>query len=422
MSISWDDQKELRIVKGSLGQRYELIEHLGRGAYGMVYKIKDRILERECALKILNMEKFDTHDDKEDAKKRFIKEARTYAKCENFSIVPIYDVGGEITIPYLIMKYIKGKSLKKILKERTKLGLNEIIKIAGHILPALEYIHSMGLVHRDLKPANIMIEEETERSILIDFGIVKDLETLGGTKSGIIIGTPYYMAPEQFSGLYKVGPKSDIYSFGVALYEMLTGEVPFKGEKAAIIMYEHLSEPVPDVRKKNPDLPMGIENIIFKAMAKKPNDRFKSARNFLNDLSQIEETRKMIIKGDEKEKEIEKIQGIKPDDEKKEKIPGKIELRQKDKEEIEKIKKKKDVELKVSKEDEREKIKEEEKKEVEKVLIKPERKSKRKAIKDFKIYVLGIIVITVITAFFVFDPLGIMQGKDKVKINYTENI
>jgi serine/threonine protein kinase len=140
--------------------------------------------------------------------------------------VPIYDVGGENTIPYLIMKYIKGKSLKKILKERTKLGLNEIMKIAGHILPAPGYIQSKDLIHRDLKLANILIEDETERSILIDFGIVKDLDTLGGTKSGIIIGTPYYMAPEQFSGLYKVGPKSDIYSFRVALYEMLTGRSP----------------------------------------------------------------------------------------------------------------------------------------------------------------------------------------------------
>ncbi len=307
LSISWDDHKELKIVKDSLKHRYELIDYLGGGGFGKVFKLKDKKLGRECALKVLNIDKLDESSDDERKKNkiRFIREAKAYAKCTDPNIAPIFDIGDEDTFPYFIMEYVKGSCLEDIIAEKSYLSFTKVLKISGGVLSALECIHQQDLIHRDIKPANIMIDKESGHSKIIDFGIAKDL-TSSLTSSQKRFGSPYYMAPEQFIDSSKVTLKSDIYSFGVVLYEMLAGEVPFKGKNELEIMYGHLDKPVPNIRKKNPELPEGIEKIIFKAMAKEPEDRYKNAGEFRDAIRQIDETNKRI----EKDKEVVEVKPV----------------------------------------------------------------------------------------------------------------
>jgi len=298
MSISWDDHKELKIIKDSLMSRYDLLEYLGGGGFGKVFKFYDKSLERECALKVLNIDKLNESREKErkEKKDRFIKEAKAYAKCKHPNIVPIFDIGGEETFPYFTMEYVEGESLKNVIAEKCRLSLTDVLKISEGILSALECIHRHGLVHRDIKPGNIMIEKESGRSIIIDFGAAKDLN-LSSTSGGIGFGTAFYMATEQFRDSSKITSQTDIYSLGVVLYEMLTGEVPFDGKEYGEVMYGHLHKPVPNIREMNPKLPVGFKDIIFKAMAKKPKDRYANARDFRNALRKIDETQKWIAKG-----------------------------------------------------------------------------------------------------------------------------
>ncbi len=298
MSISWDDHKELKIIKDSLMSRYDLLEYLGGGGFGKVFKFYDKSLERECALKVLNIDKLNESREKErkEKKDRFIKEAKAYAKCKHPNIVPIFDIGGEETFPYFTMEYVEGESLKNVIAKKCRLSLTDVLKISEGILSALECIHRHGLVHRDIKPGNIMIEKESGRSIIIDFGAAKDL-SLSSTSGGIGFGTAFYMAAEQFRDSSKITSQTDIYSLGVVLYEMLTGEVPFDGKEYGEVMYGHLHKPVPNIREMNPKLPAGFKDIIFKAMAKKPKDRYENAREFRNALRKIDETQKWIAKG-----------------------------------------------------------------------------------------------------------------------------
>jgi serine/threonine protein kinase len=427
-----DSDSILKAVLKKLGKKYEYKKSLGGGGYSNVYLIRHTIFLEEHALKImdyhyirqkLKKENIDNYKKAfNEIKIRFMNEARFYKRINHPNIVEIHDIDmiedekENIEIPYIIMDYIEGSSLDRILKGEAPIELRRVLRISQNVLDALETIHKEKVIHRDIKPANIMIKERTGEAILIDFGLAKDkLNETTLTSSGVTMGTPPYMSPDQFRNPKNIDYTTDIYSFGVVLYEMLTGEFPFGGEKDKII-YGHLLKEPPNVRDKNPDLPVGIEDIIYKAMAKEPQQRYKSAGEFRKALNQVEETQKMISKENGKDMGTEKIEIIKPEDEKKEKKPGKIVLRQKDKEEIEKRKKIKDVELKVSKEDEREKIKEEEKD------IKQERKSKKKPIKYFIISALLITFIAAIVTFIVFDPFGIIPGKSKVKIDYSEKI
>lgn len=287
MAICWEDHIELKILKKRLSEKFDLLDYLGKGGFGKVFKLRDRSLNRKCALKILNIfELAENSDEKrEESKQRFLKEARALAKCKHQNIVSIYDISGEDTFPYLIMEYIEGMNLGSLLKKEEILEFDEIIKISEVILPALEYIHTNGLIHRDLKPDNIIVEKGTGRIVIIDFSIARDI--VGGTKISdisFIPGTPFYMAPEQFKNI--VVPDIDIYSYGVILYQMLTGEVPFKGKLLEIIQ-GHLTEAVPEVRKKNPQAPRGIQAIIEKAMAKESEYRYAKAADLLNDLKKL---------------------------------------------------------------------------------------------------------------------------------------
>jgi serine/threonine protein kinase len=288
-SLNWEDHIELRILKENLSERFEMLGYLGGGGFGKVFRLKDKILERECALKVLSFHEFLPLDEKsrEENRMRFKRETRSFAKCEHPNIIPIYDIGGEDDIPYVIMKYIEGKTLKAIISQKGKLEITEVIKISQEVLSGLGYMHQNRLLHRDLKPANIMVEEGTGRVVLLDSYIVRGLNLATSYEDYALFGNHFYISPEQLTDFGKLGPQIDIYSFGVILYEMLTGEVPFEGSPSEVIR-KHVAESIPDVRLKNPNLPRGIEKIISKAMAKKPKDRYRNAQEFLDDLKKFE--------------------------------------------------------------------------------------------------------------------------------------
>jgi serine/threonine protein kinase/FixJ family two-component response regulator len=299
--LNWVDHPELKILKEKLSARYEPMEYLGGGGFCKVFRVKDKNLERECALKVLNFHRFNElrERDRERTYRQFTLEAKAYAKCRHPNIVPIYDIGGDDRFPYFIMEYIDGETLKEIISRKGKLELAEVVKISQGVLSGLGYLHQKALIHRNLKPANIMLEKGTDRTVLLNADILRDLNKPDLYEDGAIVGTFNYMPPEQWRDSKRVVTETDIYSFGVTIYEMLTGELPFEG-KPIEIMYKHVNESVPDVRLKNPNLPSGIEKIISKAMAKEPKYRYRNAQEFLDDLKKLKNgnIQKISIKED----------------------------------------------------------------------------------------------------------------------------
>ena len=291
----------LKLVQEQLGSTYKFIQNLGGGVFSNVYLVRHLKTGQEYALKVLDYQfllqklrkenRQDPHLKITEIKKRFIAEAKLYKKIHHPNIVTIHDTGviedesRGIEIPYMVMTYIKGSSLSDLLKTQAPFSPAHALEISRDVLDALDAIHQNNIIHRDIKPANIMVENETGKAVIIDFGIAKDI--VGGsrlTTTGSSIGTPPYMAPEQFVDSSKVDHTIDIYSFGIVLYEMLTGQPPFGGINFAEIMNAHREKPIPDPRSINPHLPQGITPIINKAMAKSPKDRFQSTRDLMNAL------------------------------------------------------------------------------------------------------------------------------------------
>jgi serine/threonine protein kinase len=280
---------ETPILPPELRERYIFIEKLEEGGYGEVYKIKDTKLGREFALKKLKLQDLPVANDPleiDKLKDRFIQEAKILARCKHPNIVNIYELGGENDVPYLIMDYIEGNSLEYLIEEKGKLPFKEVLEKSEIILKALGHIHSKSLVHRDLTPKNILIEKENGRIVIIDFGIAKDLIGSDFIGPQDVIGNPYYMSPEQWRKSKDVDKRTDIYSFGVILFKMLTGEVPFKGTGDEI-SNQQLYEPVPDVMNSSMDAPWGIQKIIRKAMDKRPGNRYPDAGSLLDALKQL---------------------------------------------------------------------------------------------------------------------------------------
>ena len=267
------------VTKGQLiNGRYEVIRSIGEGGMANVYLGYDKILDRNVAIKVLrgdlaNDEKF---------VRRFQREALSASSLSHPNIVAMYDVGEDDGLYYIVMEYVEGKTLKQLLKKRGSLTLSEAIDIMLQLTDGMAHAHDSYIVHRDLKPQNIMIEDDGQIKIT-DFGIAMALNSTQLTQTNSVMGSVHYLPPEQAAGKGAT-IKSDIYSMGIIFYELLTGELPFKGDSAVEIALKQMKEPLPDVHKLNNDIPQSIENIILKATAKNPKNRYDDAKSMHDDL------------------------------------------------------------------------------------------------------------------------------------------
>ena len=267
------------ITKGQkINDRYEIIKSIGEGGMANVYLGYDTILDRNVAIKVLrgdlaNDEKF---------VRRFQREALSASSLAHPNIVEMYDVGEDDGTYYIVMEYVDGKTLKQLLKKRGTLTLSEAIDIMSQLTDGMAHAHDSYIIHRDLKPQNIMIKDDGQIKIT-DFGIAMALNSTQLTQTNSVMGSVHYLPPEQASGK-GCTIKSDIYSMGIIFYELLTGTLPFKGDNAVEIALKHMREPLPSVREDNPSLPQSIENIIKRATAKNPKNRYESARSMHEDL------------------------------------------------------------------------------------------------------------------------------------------
>src|SRR5213592_1371214 len=268
---------ELELVREQLKDEYEILDELGRGGMAIVFKAREKQLEREVAIKVLP---FSLAFDKEFVE-RFQREARTSAKLEHPGIIPIYRVGKSGRVIYFVMKFLRGKPLASVLGARGSLPPGEIRQVLVQVARALAYAHKSGIVHRDIKPDNIMFDEHG-LAVVTDFGIAKAASGGKLTGTGMSIGTPHYMSPEQARAQALDG-RSDIYSLGVVAYQSLIGRVPFDGEDSFSIGYKHIMEEVPTPRLETYDQRTLFE-IISKMMAKAPEDRFQTADELVQAL------------------------------------------------------------------------------------------------------------------------------------------
>ncbi|PYP35262.1 MAG: hypothetical protein DMD34_09390 [Gemmatimonadetes bacterium] len=268
---------EVELVRDQLKDEYEILEELGRGGMAIVFKARERQLERDVAIKVLP---FSLAFDKEFVE-RFQREARTSAKLEHPSIIPIYRVGKSGRVIYFVMKFLRGKPLSSVLAARGTLPPGEIRQVLVQVARALAYAHKSGIVHRDIKPDNIMFDEHG-LAVVTDFGIAKAASGGKLTGTGMSIGTPHYMSPEQARAQALDG-RSDIYSLGVVAFQCLTGRVPFDGEDSFSIGYKHIMEEIPTPPLETYDQRTVFE-IVRKTMAKAPDDRFQSADDLVQAL------------------------------------------------------------------------------------------------------------------------------------------
>ena len=257
--------------------RYELEELVGSGGMSNVFRAHDRLLERTVALKILH-EQF-TRDD--DYVERFRREARAVAQLAHPNIVTVIDRGEQDGRQYIVFEYVDGQNLKE-LTAGGPLDPREAIGLALQVARALSFAHERGLVHRDVKPQNVLLNDDGQAKVT-DFWIARSLDVHGVTQTGTVLGTSDYIAPEQARG-QKVDPKTDIYSLGAVLYELLTGDVPFKGDNFVAVAMRHVNEPPPSVLDRRPDCPLRLDLAIQRAMAKDPEERFGSMDEFCAEL------------------------------------------------------------------------------------------------------------------------------------------
>ena len=267
------------IAKGQkINDRYEIEGLIGEGGMANVYLASDTILDRKVAVKVL---RGDLAGD-EKFVRRFQREALAASSLSHPNIVEIYDVGEDDGNFYIVMEYIEGKTLKQLIKKRGVLSIPETIDIMLQLLDALQVAHDSYIIHRDIKPQNIMIKESGLVKIT-DFGIAVALNSVELTQTNSVMGSVHYLPPEQASGKGST-IRSDIYSLGILMFEMLTGKMPYKGDSAVEIALKHMKEPMPSARELNPVIPQSIENIILKAAAKNPKNRYKNVSEMAEDI------------------------------------------------------------------------------------------------------------------------------------------
>src|SRR6185436_18553248 len=255
--------------------RYLIREELGRGGMATVYRAYDPLFEREVALKILNRDMLDDSQVRE----RFERETKIIAKLEHAAIVPVYDVGRDNNQLFFVMRYMSGGSLTERIQDR-ELSFSQMAHIIQRVAAALDYAHDRGVIHRDLKPGNILFDEYNN-AYISDFGIAKLARASVKLTSSGIIGTPTHMSPEQAMG-EEVDGRSDIYSLGVILFEMLSGKTPFEATTPLGMALKHATEPAPHILDINPNLPPGVEAVIKKVLSKKREQRYDFGTEFAN--------------------------------------------------------------------------------------------------------------------------------------------
>lgn len=268
-----------------LGDRYEIIEKIGGGGMALVYKAKCRLLNRYVAIKILR----DEFINDDEFIKKFRRESQAAASLSHPNIVSIYDVGVDEkenhNIHYIVMEYIKGKTLKEVIREKGKLTVDETVDYSIQIAEALEHAHKNHIVHRDIKPHNIMVTEDG-RVKVTDFGIARAASSSTVTNTSNVIGSVHYFSPEQARGGY-TDEKSDIYSLGIVMYEMITGKVPYEGDSPISVALKHIQEEIIPPREIDSTVPINLQNIIIKCAKKSQSDRYSTASELLRDLKRL---------------------------------------------------------------------------------------------------------------------------------------
>jgi len=260
--------------------RYEIISELGQGAMGVVYKATDPLIDRMVAIKTINLGL--ALEEKEEYEARFYQEAKAAGRLSHPNIVTIYDVGKSGDVAYIAMEFLQGREVRDILNEHANLPVDQVIDMVSQVALGLAYAHEHGIVHRDVKPSNIMVIRDGHVKIT-DFGIARMESASVRTQTGIVMGSPKYMSPEQVMGKL-IDQRSDIFSLGVMLYEMLTGKAPFFGENVNAIMYQTLNGVPPPPSTLNPAVPDMLNFIVAKALAKNLDDRYQNAKELADDL------------------------------------------------------------------------------------------------------------------------------------------
>jgi serine/threonine protein kinase len=261
-----------------LGNRYRLIEVIGEGGMALVYKAECSLLCRTVAIKVLRPQ----YANDAEFVERFRREARSAASLSHPNVVNIYDVGQENGVDYIVMEYIPGENLKNIIKKEAPFSIRKAVDYTKQIAEALNHAHQRNIIHRDIKPHNILVTPDGQLKVT-DFGIARAISASSFTQTGIVVGSVQYASPEQVKGGL-VGPQSDLYSLGCVFYEMLTGKVPFSGDTSISIAMQHLHDKITPVKELRLDVPVAVENILDKAMAKDTSERYPSAAAMLRDI------------------------------------------------------------------------------------------------------------------------------------------
>jgi aminoglycoside phosphotransferase (APT) family kinase protein len=273
MSDSIENDPQARELAAALGSQYEVVRLLGRGGMGAVYLAREPFLDREVAVKVLPAELASG-----EARARFLREARTAARLSHPHIVPLYTFGQSGDLLFYVMGYVEGEPLEARLRRAGRLPIADARRILDELSDALHYAHARGVVHRDVKPDNVLLDRRTGRALLTDFGIAKE-RARGATltRTGMVVGTPHYMSPEQASGDAAIDGRSDIYALGVIAYRMLTGHLPFQGETLQEVLSQHVVRIPLAPSKVNPEVPFEMDRVVMQALAKNPADRWQNA-------------------------------------------------------------------------------------------------------------------------------------------------
>ena len=280
--VAQNRELEMSMLLGTtLNGRYRLEARIGAGGMSTVYRAFDSTLERQVAVKLMNRE---VTSDSEELE-RFRREARAVAQLSHPHVVGVIDAGEDDGRPYIVFEYVEGETLKERIRRLGRLPITEAVAYAIEIARALGAAHARHIVHRDVKPQNVLIDEEGSAKVT-DFGIARTLEEEGLTVDGRVLGTTDYVSPEQALGQHVTG-QSDLYSLGIVLYEMLTGEVPFKGENQVAVAMKHVREAIPDVQTKRPEISAALAAVLDTATAKHQDDRYADDAELIADLEEV---------------------------------------------------------------------------------------------------------------------------------------